>query len=220
MTGPAPYRQMPDGQLRARWREHFALYDNADAVFDRLVAVYRTPGRYYHTVEHGLEVATTVRTLTDGLSATDVDDLTLAAWTHDAHFDSDASGDENESRSAGLAQRAAQEMGYGPDRARRVGALVRVSSHTVRPANNLEAMLCDADLATLAKPWPDYCADVANIRAELRIDDDAAWRTTRLGMLAFFDDKDPLYYGPESVRRWETNAIENRRRERSLLDNR
>ncbi len=217
MSGP-PYEPAPDEYLRTQWNAHFAGYDNTDSVFDQLLAAYRTPGRYYHTIEHGLEVASTVQMLADTRPAADRDDLRLAAWVHDAHFEPD--NDDNEERSALLAERLALQLAIGPERSRRVAELVHVSSHTVRPADELEAMMCDADLATLAKPWEAYTADVANIRAELRIDDDTVWPEVRLTMLSFFEKKTPLYHGSKATETWEAAAIGNRLREQDLLERR
>ena len=214
MSGP-PYEPAPDEHLRTQWSAHFADYDNTDSVLDQLLSVYRTPGRYYHTIEHGLEVASTVRTLTGARPAADTDDLRLAAWVHDAHFEPGA--DDNEKRSAALAERLALQLGMGPGRGRRVAEFVQVSSHTVRPQNELQAIMCDADLATLAKPWQAYMADVANIRAELRIDDDTVWPEVRLAMLSFFEKKTPLYHGAKATEMWEEAAIGNRLREQDLL---
>ncbi len=218
MTSP-PYEPLPDEQVRHAWHQHFAHYDrgdgNVDDVFEQLLAVYRNPGRYYHTIEHGMEVATTTRTLAGDLSSDERDDVALAAWTHDSHYHRHA--DDNEDRSADLARDAARQLGMSSERVERVAELVRVSSHTITPATHLQAMMCDADLATLAKPWDFYMIDVANIRAELAVDEHSMWRTTRLAMLNFFETKNPLYHSRVAAQRWEAAAVANRQREQALL---
>lgn len=211
----APYVPVANSILQANWVDRFERYDDPVGAFDELLGIYRTPGRYYHTIEHGLEVAQTLVAISDGLPRSDVDDLCLAAWAHDAYFT--PGNTDNEERSALLAERLASRLGFGAERGRRVRALVQASSHTVPPSNDYEQMICDADLAVLAKPWYRYLADVQNIRGELAVAGDDDWREVRLKMLSFFDDKQPLYHLPVASGRWEEAAFRNLRRERRTL---
>jgi predicted metal-dependent HD superfamily phosphohydrolase len=73
----------------------------ADAypVFDRLVATYSEPHRFYHTLEHLAEMFKVAGKLAD--AAVDVAALQLAIWFHDAVYDPRAT--DNEERSAALA---------------------------------------------------------------------------------------------------------------------
>lgn len=221
----APYRPAEDATLHGHWHRAFERYDNVDIAFRRLLDAYRQPGRYYHTIEHGLEVADNVRTLAttldggtpDGgaLGGDDLDDVLLAAWAHDAVYDRNERG--NEQRSAALAWELALLLGFGLERADAAAELVLVTTHTTRPADDRQRMICDADLAVLAKPWTDYADDVANIRAELGMADAEQWRTTRSTMLRFFEQRPSLYLLPEAARRWETVARANQHHERRLL---
>ncbi|MEM8923385.1 MAG: hypothetical protein AAGD35_07760 [Actinomycetota bacterium] len=221
----APYRPADDATLRGQWQRAFGRYDNADVAFARVLAAYRRPDRYYHTIEHGLEVADTVRALAtafdgddadrEALDGDDLDDVLLAAWTHDAVYDRDERN--NEQRSAALAWELALLLGFDLGRADAVADLVLVTTHTTPPTDHRQRMICDADLSVLAKPWDDYADDVANIRAELGITDGDQWRATRTRMLGFFERRPSLYLLPEAVRRWETVARANQRNERRLL---
>lgn len=206
---------MPDATLRRHWAGFFGELPRMLDAFAALLACYRAAGRYYHTIEHGLEVARTARSLGGGLSADQAHALHLAAWAHDAHYEPGRA--DNEARSADLAMSGARTMGFGPEQTALVGDLVLASTHTIPPRTELEMIVCDADLAVLAKPWPAYRADVANIRAELAISKASEWKARRLEMLDFFDRKQPLFHLATTTRQWERQARWNQQRERELL---
>ncbi len=110
MTLPeAPYRALDDQQVRDRWLTFFGHLEGADDVFDDVLSAYRRPGRYYHTIEHGLAVAQTARTLSEGMAEPDRLAIDLASWLHDARFSPGA--DDNEERSADLAADVAIRLG-------------------------------------------------------------------------------------------------------------
>ena len=215
MSPEAPYQPLADEQVRARWLSEYGNYQNAGAAFERLVATYRGPDRYYHTIEHGMEVATSARSLSADLSEDDRDSVCLAAWCHDAHYDFLAK--DNEERSAAFAVELAYLLGFSRHRADLLYGLVLASSHTLEPANKLAMIMCDADLAVLGKTWSGYCYDVANIRAELRISDQTEWRTARIKMLSFFETKRPLYHLEQAATAWLDTAVANRQHEMQLL---
>lgn len=212
----APYVAVSDSEIARAWSSDLGeRHDPSGEAVARLLNAYRGPGRYYHTIEHAIEVARTARQLSLELSDTHADDVSLAAWCHDACYVRGATA--NEARSATFGETLALDLGFGHDRARAVHGMITASSHTITPASRLEAIVCDADLAVLGKPWQAYCDDVENIRVELGIERGEAWRRKRLAMLAFFDRKRPLYHLDEARRRWYHHAVVNRSHERSLL---
>jgi predicted metal-dependent HD superfamily phosphohydrolase len=68
---------------------------DADRTFAEIVQAYSDPGRFYHTLDHILDVLATV----EGLAgyAENVNTVKLAAWLHDVIYDSKASDNEEKS---------------------------------------------------------------------------------------------------------------------------
>jgi predicted metal-dependent HD superfamily phosphohydrolase len=78
----------------------------ADQTFEEVGEHYGGPGRFYHTLEHVRNVLQTVESL--GSHARNLNAVKLAAWLHDAIYDSRAS--DNEERSADYAQRLCERL--------------------------------------------------------------------------------------------------------------
>gem|GEM_PF-5373117 len=211
----APYVPLDDSLLRERWFAFFGDTDASANAFDIVLTAYRKPGRYYHTIEHGMEVAEAALRLSGQLDERDAFTVSVAAWAHDAHYVRGES--DNEEKSAAVAQQVARTLGGDREQVERVASLVLASSHKGHARGTLEQIMCDADLSVFGKPWSGYTADVLNIRTELDIVDPDEWRSTRLNMIDYFDSRRPLYYLSPSVELWETAAIANRARERAEL---
>src|SRR5207237_10323651 len=75
--------------------------------FDELAEAYAGPGRFYHNLDHIRAVLDTVDSLGD--LARDLPAVRLAAWYHDAVYDSRAK--QNEERSADLAAARCRSWG-------------------------------------------------------------------------------------------------------------
>ncbi|MDX6738834.1 HD domain-containing protein [Actinocorallia sp. A-T 12471] len=126
-----------------------------------LLARYAEPHRHYHTAAHLAAVLDLVDELAG--EAADPDAVRLAAWFHDAVYDPQR--DDNEERSARLAERMLADTTFEPSRAAHVAALVRMTK-THDPQDPDGKVLCDADLAILASDRASYDAYTAAVRAE------------------------------------------------------
>ena len=78
----------------------------ADQKFEEVCKSYAGPGRFYHTLDHVLDVFGKVECLAS--YARHLNAVKLAAWLHDVIYDSKAS--DNEERSAEFAERLCQEL--------------------------------------------------------------------------------------------------------------
>jgi predicted metal-dependent HD superfamily phosphohydrolase len=157
--------------LRLRWQRDL---QGRDALFDDLCARYSEPNRHYHTLVHleALFAALDPFTLTDPRS------VHLAAWYHDAIYDTARA--DNEERSAALAHEALAGL---IDSARVEHMILATKSHTVPPADADEALFLDADFSILGAPAPRYAAYAAEVRAEYGWLTDEGWRAGRLAFL-------------------------------------
>ncbi len=178
-----------------------------------LLARYAEPHRHYHTVEHVVAVLSTVDTLASHATAADL--VRLAAWYHDAVYD--PMRDDNEERSAGLAEAELAALGLPAAGVARVASLVRVTAGHDAPAGDSDAeVLCDADLALLGGPRPAYDSYVAAVRREYSHVDEVGWQVGREAVLRGLLGRPRLFRTP-SGSAWEQPARANLSRELAAL---
>jgi predicted metal-dependent HD superfamily phosphohydrolase len=164
----------------------------ADAypVFDRLVAAYTEPHRYYHTLEHVAEVLR----VAGRLPATDPKAVQLAVWFHDAVYDPRAK--DNEDRSAALVPEWLGPLGVSAVVTARVADMVRATAHLsgdAVPNDTDTTALLDADLAILAASEERYRRYAADVRKEYAWVPDDAYRAGRTAVLEAFLRRPRLY---------------------------
>ena len=188
-TAPDSDLDAVEGALRRRWSE---------------------PHRHYHTVAHLEAVLDVVDA--HAHAARTLDRVRLAAWWHDAVYDPRAAGDANERASAELAGRVLGALGVP---AKEVVRLVLVTAgHDPDPGDADGALLCDADLAVLARPEADYDAYVRQVRREYAHVGEDAWREGRRAALERLLGLDRIY---RVVPEWEDRARANLSRELAAL---
>ncbi|MFR9676013.1 hypothetical protein [Streptomyces sp. TR06-5] len=227
MPSPIPYRPEPHrapapdrNALLARWeallvRGRGGAAEPDPLPFGRaLLERWDEPQRHYHTLRH----LTAVLDRVDELSAhaEDADAVRLAAWFHDAVYRPDRN--ENEERSAQLAERALPEAGV-PDRTTAEAArLVRLTaSHAPGEGDANGETLCDADLAVLGGSPEEYAHYAASVRREYGFVPDPAFREGRAAVLRGLLDMPALFRTPRGRARWERAARRNMRGELDLL---
>ncbi|GAB3683104.1 hypothetical protein GCM10027589_52780 [Actinocorallia lasiicapitis] len=186
--------------------------EQARRLGEDLLARYAEPHRRYHTIVH-LEA---VLDLVDELAAdaADPDVVRLAAWFHDAVYDPER--DDNEERSARLAERMLADTDLEPERAARVAALVRMTK-THDPSDPDGRVLCDADLAILAAEPEPYAAYVAAVRAEYHFVPDEYFRAGRAAVLDQLLALPVLFHSPIARARFDAAARANLTRELAAL---
>jgi predicted metal-dependent HD superfamily phosphohydrolase len=190
----------------ARW---WPLPDRTD-LRDRLCEAYDDAARGYHDRTHLVEVLERLDELIPPDHPTR-DAVLLAAWFHDAVYDTEG---DNEERSARLAE---EELADTPHAAE-VARLVRLTE-THRPADDdLDGqLLCDADLAILAAPPERYDDYTAGVRAEHAAIPDRAFREGRRSILQELLAKPTLFHTEQARRRWEVRARANLQAEIAAL---
>ncbi|MDQ4084337.1 MAG: HD domain-containing protein [Actinomycetota bacterium] len=180
--------------------------DPAEDLRARLAQRYREPHRRYHDLRHLHEVLQTVEDLAD--EAGDIEAVRWAAWFHDAVYD--VRRDDNEERSAELAEKELAALGLDAAMVAEVGRLVRLTAtHDPDPGDANGAVLCDADLRILATdPWrlAEYVVDV---RAEYGHVGEDDFRAGRAAVLRALLSADRLYRTQAGHARWEDRARAN-----------
>lgn len=171
------------------------------------MAAYST-ARGYHDLRHLAEV---LQRITE-LGAGDHREVVLAAWFHDAVYDTAAGAggsvpDTNEERSARLAE---QELAGEDIDVVEVARLVRLTAeHRPGPGDTAGELLCDADLAILASATPRYQEYVADVRAEYAAYDDRDFASGRIAVLEDLLGKPQLFHTVYARKHWESPAREN-----------
>ncbi|HEY5836258.1 hypothetical protein [Streptomyces sp.] len=173
------------------------------------------PQRRYHTLDH--LVAVLIRTTELTAYTDNPDTVALAAWFHDAVYRPDR--EENEERSARLAEHALPEAGVGADRTAEVARLVRLTvTHTPAAGDRNGEVLCDADLAVLAGDPAAYAAYAAAVREEYAFVPDDVFRAARATVLRRLLDLPALFRTPYGQEQWEAVARRNLVTELELLE--
>jgi predicted metal-dependent HD superfamily phosphohydrolase len=210
-----------DAELRAAWSDAVGNAPEAWEVFDDVVGRHRTPERQYHGVRHVTWTVRHVRELSAIVPVTDEAAVIVAAFFHDAVYD--VTADDNEARSAALAERVLGELGWSDDRCSRVARLIMATARH-EPADDAddsdEAVMVDADLAVLGSEPAAYQAYVTGVRAEYGQLDDEQWRTGRRAVLERLLGREPLYSTEPGRSRWERRARANMAAELASLEGR
>ena len=225
--------------LIKRWTALFNLNQDSDAAVEAagldLIARYEEPHRRYHTVRHLTEVLDVVDELAD--EADDLDAVRLAAWFHDAVYESgashatddtshasNASNESNESSecsdskenlsneeaSARLAELVLPGLGVPAPRVAEVARLVRLTErHSAEEGDRNAAVLFDADLAILAADPARYDEYAKSVREEYREIRDDLFRPGRAQILEALLSNPSLYRTAAAHARFESPARAN-----------
>jgi predicted metal-dependent HD superfamily phosphohydrolase len=178
---------------------------SAAGVGERLLDAYASPARSYHDLRHLAEVLDHVEELAG--CAAHPDTVLLAAWFHDAVY---AGTPRDEQDSAVLAADLLSGVGAEPALVDEVCRLVRLTAdHQVGPGDSDGAVLCDADLAVLARDVDGYRDYLAAVRREYPKLSDATFRAGRDRLLAALLARPSLFATEPARRAWESAARAN-----------
>jgi predicted metal-dependent HD superfamily phosphohydrolase len=142
--------------------------------------------------------------------------IAAAIWYHDAVYDTYR--DDNEERSAALAQAELEAAGWAAALAGRVADMVRATRHHNADEGDTDTLLfLDFDLSILGSGPPLYDTYCAAIRAEFNWVAEADYRRGRSRVLQSFLQREAIYRTPLLRDAWESAARLNLTRELSLL---
>ncbi|WP_417264885.1 adenylate/guanylate cyclase domain-containing protein [Brumimicrobium sp.] len=145
-----------------------------------------SPKLHYHSLEHSIDVTRQAERIAIGEGITDEDLFLLksAASYHDAGFVEQY--EKNEPIGARMAAEILPKFGYTEAHIERIKELIYVTSVPHKPKNNLEEIICDADLDYLGRD--DFHEIADRLRMELRehgkIDSDRMWDEMQVKFLS------------------------------------
>lgn len=200
-TGGEPASQV--GRLLPRWTR---LVPGHPGVGEDLLNRYGDPARHYHGIDHLETVLDAVGVLSEEADRPRL--VLLAAWYHDAVYD--VRRDDNEERSAQLAEQTLACTDEDPLRIGEVARLVRLTErHDPADGDADGAVLSDADLSVLASDGLAYAAYASAVRAEYSHVSDEDFKAGRAAILEQLLSSASLYRTGLGRSRWEAAARRN-----------
>jgi len=198
--------------LAARWQQLTTplLADEAlrAATYRQLTQAYEGSERHYHALGHIRKLLATLDQ--HPALVRDPAVVELAIWFHDAVYN--AMRDDNETRSAKLAQEfLARTTLPGERQARVVFLIERTKDHTQpQPAADTDLhFFLDADLQILGAPEADYWHYARQVRQEYRLVPDFLYRRGRRQVLEKLLNLTPLYRTETFRQQFEAAARHN-----------
>ena len=175
-----------------------------------LSALYRQPGRHYHSLAHIEALLALAREYRTDLA--DPEAIEAAVWFHDAIYDSRRS--DNEARSAALAEEKLASR-VDPARLGHIVAIIEATATHALPdlgdeaSNRDAALFLDMDLSILGAPKSAFDSYEAAVRREYAWVDDKAWRSGRAAVLRKFLARPQIFHTQAFRQRFEAQARKN-----------
>jgi predicted metal-dependent HD superfamily phosphohydrolase len=175
--------------------------------------------RRYHTTRHLVEMFWALEDLERAhvLDPRQAALARVAAWFHDAVYDTTSSGGENEVASAELAVRDLSALGFAADDVETVRDLVLSTHDHELKGTPLAGAFHDADLWILSSPPGRYGEYTAQVREEYAAVPEDVFRAARASILRPFLDRETIYATGFARDAWEDSARTNLAAELSEL---
>ena len=193
--------------------------DAVQAVGADLVRRLAEPHRRYHTDRHLVEMFWALEDLEGAgvVTARETAVARVAAWFHDAVYDTASSGGQNEVDSAALAVRDLSALGFSADDTETVRDLVLSTQAHDLTGTPLAAAFQDADLWILSSPPGRYHEYTVQVRDEYAAVPDDVFRAARASILRPFLERETIYATDFARDSWEDAARVNLAAELGLL---
>lgn len=175
--------------------------------------------RRYHTARHVVEMFWALEDLEQAGVVTPRQTALarVAAWFHDAVYDTTSSGGENEIDSAALAVRDLSALGLPTEDVETVRDLVLSTHDHELTGTPLAAAFHDADLWILSSPPGRYHEYTLQVRDEYAAVPEDVFRAARASILRPFLDREAIYATDFARESWEDAARANLAAELGLL---
>jgi len=188
--------------------KNLSLEEIESYVFD-LFKTQLPPGIVYHNYEHTARVVDALKAIGtyENVSEEEMELLMVAGWFHDLGFIRAVK--DHEVHSAELAENYLKSKNYAKEKIERVKSLIGVTKMPQNPQNQLEEIMCDADLSHIGRP------DFMELSLMLRMEwenieggekfTDLEWLEENekfIGSHRFFTNYGFENYGPQKNKNW------------------
>ncbi|MFC1696849.1 hypothetical protein ACFL1H_00800 [Nanoarchaeota archaeon] len=151
-----------------RLLERIGAKGNYLTFYDKIVQPYSDPNRFYHNINHVMDMLLEFKQVKDKLNNPDA--VEYAIWSHDCVYEVGNNGKSNEQRSADIAVEVCKELSIEDDFANNVKDLVLATEYGfVNELNDDQKYFVDMDLAVLGKPKLKYLKYLFNVRNEYQM---------------------------------------------------
>lgn len=203
-------------QLEQRWDAQWptTAAQTRREVFQQLIAAYTSRDRHYHDLRH---IADCLREF-DSVKhlAHDPHAIEVAIWFHDVVYD--GARQDNEERSAEIADEALQRLGASTALRRDVEALILFTRHDRDPDTSDGKLIVDIDLASLGRSAEVFDANGRAIRQEYANVPEEDFRKGRASLLGMFLSRPRIYMTDEFFNRYEQQARQNLQRSLNAIE--
>lgn len=196
--------------LELIWQELFIPFQVEPTlkkqIFIELIIAYSNSNRYYHNLLHIQQIINVVNILeplADNFPA-----IQMAAWFHDAVYDSQANN--NEEKSAEYADAYLNKLNIPITTINQVVMMILNTKNHLATTNDIDSqILLDADLSILGSEESEYKKYAQAIRREYSWVTDAAYRIGRKRVLESFLQRNRLYFTDQAFQMLELKARKN-----------
>jgi predicted metal-dependent HD superfamily phosphohydrolase len=188
--------------------------EKVETVYKKLVTLYSSEGRYYHTLKH---IQAMLRFLEERKERiTNFKALFLATWYHDAIYNSQSK--TNELDSAEMMKQDLVMLGIDDEELIQVIRQLILATQKHQPmAGNTDCdIFLDGDLSILSRSEHVYAVYTSNIRKEYSWVPEDEYKKGRRSVLENFLQRDRIYFS-ENMEQAEIVARKNLREEISQL---
>jgi predicted metal-dependent HD superfamily phosphohydrolase len=185
----------------------------ANVLWNELVDSYCSSSRYYHTMQHLENVLENLMHVKDKIRNWDA--VLFSLFYHDSVYD--ASQNDNEEKSAELAQKRLLDVGVNEAFILLTTQLILATKSHAQLVNSDANYFTDADLAILGQPWAVYKNYYENIRKEYAMYSDAVYNEGRKKVLIQFMRRSRIFKTDFFIELYEAQARQNLQREVEIL---
>jgi predicted metal-dependent HD superfamily phosphohydrolase len=206
--------------LRIIWHKKLSPYTEGmtglvSATYDELIKHYTTNRRYYHNLNHVVDLLNQLKQYEFQIN--DWESVYLAIWFHDSVYVPNKPG--NEEKSAELARKFLNQTRYPPARIEKViEYILATQNHEVSEDASLDFQyFLDFDLSILGSDETIYDTYAKQIRDEYFLYPNFMYNRGRKKVLQHFLDKPFIFKTDDYRAKFEDKARENLQRELSRL---
>ncbi len=189
----------------------------AAGLWSEIETAYAADERYFHNAAHLEQMHGALKEAQPQIK--DWDTLAFAVFYHDVVYDvvQYVTDNDNEDRSAEVAQKGLELIGYPSEKIERCKEQILATKHHESSSDDDTNFLTDADLCILGQPWDAYKTYMGHIRKEYEVYPDSIYYAGRNNVLKNFLKMKRLFKTDHFYGLYEAQAKENIERELEII---
>ncbi|KOS05998.1 hypothetical protein AM493_08090 [Flavobacterium akiainvivens] len=193
--------------------KQYSEHTIAEILWTEIEKAYTGKKRYYHNLNHLENLYRELEACRNEVN--DWDTVLFSLFYHDIVYK--ATAKNNEEKSAEAAVKALKRIGYPNDKIAACHKQILATKSHIATGDNDTDLFTDADLSILGYPPDAYDTYTVQVRKEYVIYPDFLYKPGRYKVLEHFLATKPLFKTSVFSEKYETQALENIRREMAQL---